>query len=80
MKRVIQEIEPKAQTVQAGSADLCFITSDDVAEVRKRLIDAKVEMADHGSEESDNGVVIRTGARGKLRSVYCRDPDGNLIE
>jgi catechol 2,3-dioxygenase-like lactoylglutathione lyase family enzyme len=33
-----------------------------------------------------NGVVIeigpvpRTGARGKLMSVYIRDPDGNLVE
>ncbi|SFO04730.1 hypothetical protein SAMN05216207_102836 [Pseudonocardia ammonioxydans] len=24
--------------------------------------------------------VERTGARGRLRSVYLRDPDGNLIE
>ena len=23
---------------------------------------------------------IKQGARGTLRSVYCRDPDGNLIE
>jgi catechol 2,3-dioxygenase-like lactoylglutathione lyase family enzyme len=33
-----------------------------------------------------NGVAIeagpgpRQGARGTLRSVYCRDPDGSLIE
>jgi catechol 2,3-dioxygenase-like lactoylglutathione lyase family enzyme len=25
-------------------------------------------------------VVERTGARGKLRSAYIRDPDGNLVE
>jgi catechol 2,3-dioxygenase-like lactoylglutathione lyase family enzyme len=37
-------------------------------------------MVDLGSEKSEDGVVQRTGARGKLRSVYCRDPDGNLVE
>lgn len=25
-------------------------------------------------------VVERTGAIGKIRSVYVRDPDGNLVE
>ena len=37
-------------------------------------------MVDLGSEKSDEGIVMRTGARGKIRSVYCRDLDGNLVE
>lgn len=66
--------------VKDGSADLCFLTDDPVHEVRKRLLEAKVEMVDLSPEKTDEGIVQRTGARGKLRSVYCRDPDGNLIE
>ncbi|MDU6672856.1 MAG: VOC family protein, partial [Bradyrhizobium sp.] len=28
----------------------------------------------------EEGPIARQGARGTLRSVYCRDPDGSLIE
>ncbi|RAL68616.1 hypothetical protein DID88_007329 [Monilinia fructigena] len=80
LHEVGKEFEPKAQNVRDGSADLCFLTDDDVKDVRKRLIDAGVEMVDLSPEKTDEGIVNRTGARGKLRSVYCRDPDGNLIE
>ena len=75
-----KEFEPKALRVNDGSADLCFLTDDDVKEVRQRLSESGVEIVDLGNEKSDEGIVNRTGARGKLRSVYCRDPDGNLIE
>ncbi|KIN08022.1 hypothetical protein OIDMADRAFT_107948 [Oidiodendron maius Zn] len=75
-----KEFEPKALRVKDGSADLCFLTDDDVKGVRTRLVNAGVEMVDLGTEKTDEGTVMRTGARGKLRSIYCRDPDGNLIE
>lgn len=59
-----------------GSADFCLITDDDVEVVRKAWKEAggEVQMEEGGE------VVDRTGAVGRLRSVYCRDPDGNLVE
>lgn len=69
-----KEFEPKADKVQPGSADLCFLVQDEVDQVLERLKSEGVHVLE------DSKVVDRTGARGKLRSVYIRDPDGNLIE
>ncbi|KAF4311538.1 Glyoxalase/bleomycin resistance protein/dioxygenase [Botryosphaeria dothidea] len=69
-----REFEPKAQTVQPGSGDLCFLTDTKIEEVLSDLKNGGLEVLEGG------GVVDRTGAVGKLRSVYCRDPDGNLVE
>jgi hypothetical protein len=69
-----KEFEPKAQNVQVGSGDLCFLVEDKVDDVLKRLHKEGTEVLEGGQ------VVERTGARGKLRSVYIRDPDGNLVE
>jgi catechol 2,3-dioxygenase-like lactoylglutathione lyase family enzyme len=69
-----KEFEPKAQTVQPGSGDLCFLVEDKVDDVLARLQSKSIDVLEGGK------VVDRTGARGKLRSVYVRDPDGNLIE
>ncbi|KAM0706828.1 hypothetical protein Q7P35_006158 [Cladosporium inversicolor] len=68
------EFEPKASRVQPGSGDLCFITKHPIDGVLSLWKGAGIEVLE-GSK-----VVERTGAVGNLRSVYCRDPDGNLIE
>ncbi|MCP5157008.1 MAG: VOC family protein [Ectothiorhodospiraceae bacterium] len=67
-----QEFEPKATHPTPGSADLCLITSVSLSEVMSHLEEAGVEVFE--------GPVDRTGALGPIRSVYLRDPDGNLIE
>jgi catechol 2,3-dioxygenase-like lactoylglutathione lyase family enzyme len=56
----------------AGSDDLCFLTSSTPEEVIAHLKACGVAIAE--------GPVRKQGARGVLRSVYCRDPDGSLIE
>ncbi|WP_298828776.1 VOC family protein [uncultured Planococcus sp.] len=67
-----KEFEPKAATPTAGSGDLCFITESSVKEITAHLAKLGVEI--------EEGPVKRTGALGKMDSVYLRDPDGNLLE
>lgn len=66
------EFEPKANRPVPGSGDLCFITETPIEDVVAQLKDRNVDIIE--------GPVPRTGAAGPLRSVYFRDPDGNLIE
>jgi catechol 2,3-dioxygenase-like lactoylglutathione lyase family enzyme len=56
----------------AGSDDLCFLTSSAPEEVLAHLKACGVRI--------EEGPVTKQGARGAIRSVYCRDPDGSLIE
>jgi len=62
----------KARTPTPGSLDLCFLTSRPLDEVIAHLKAQQIEI--------EEGPVVRTGARFPIRSVYVRDPDGNLIE
>ena len=55
-----------------GSLDLCFIAAVPLDEVVKRLQATSVAILE--------GPVMKTGAVSKLRSVYVRDPDLNLVE
>ena len=66
------EFEPKAHTPVPGALDLCFIASVPLEDVMARLQAAGVPIIE--------GPVMRTGATSKIRSVYVRDPDLNLIE
>ena len=66
------DYEPKARVSIAGSADLCFIVSERVESLQTKLVQLGVDIIE--------GPVERTGATGRLRSIYIWDPDGNLIE
>ena len=66
------EFEPKAHLPVPGALDLCFIASVPLDEVVARLAARGLRVIE--------GPVARTGAVSKLRSVYLRDPDLNLIE
>jgi catechol 2,3-dioxygenase-like lactoylglutathione lyase family enzyme len=56
----------------SGAADVCFITAVPPDEVIGHLHHCGVQIL--------QGPVERAGALGPILSVYCRDPDGNLIE
>lgn len=64
--------EPKALHPTPGSADLCFIAETPLNEVIAHLQAQHIEIIE--------GPVQRTGAMGKILSIYFRDPDQNLIE
>ncbi|MBM3569239.1 MAG: VOC family protein [Alphaproteobacteria bacterium] len=67
-----KEFEPKARKPKPGSADLCFVVRGRLEDATERLTKAGVAI--------ELGPVERTGALAPFRSIYCRDPDGNLIE
>lgn len=66
------EFEPKAHLPVPGALDLCFIASVPLDEVMARLAARGLSIIE--------GPVLRTGAVSRIRSVYLRDPDLNLIE
>ncbi len=66
------EVLPHAQVAQPGTLDLCFV-------IAVRPEDAIAQLHACGVP-IERGPVSRIGALGDITSVYCRDPDGNLIE
>jgi catechol 2,3-dioxygenase-like lactoylglutathione lyase family enzyme len=66
------EFEPKALRPTPGSGDLCLVTDEPLEHVITRLEQLGVAIEEGPGE--------RSGAVGPLRSIYVRDPDGNLVE
>lgn len=67
-----REFTPRAHVAAPGTLDLCFIASVPLEAVITKLKLANVPILE--------GPVMKTGATGKIRSVYVRDPDLNLVE
>ena len=66
------EFEPKAHLPVPGALDLCFIASVPLDEMIATLQRKGLAIIE--------GPVMRTGATSRIRSVYLRDPDLNLVE
>lgn len=61
-----------AETCLPGTQDLCFIVAVAAADIVAQLHACGVRI--------ELGPVTRQGALGPMGSVYCRDPEGNLVE
>ncbi|HEF5784005.1 lactoylglutathione lyase [Burkholderia multivorans] len=66
------EFEPKAHLPVPGALDLCLIAAVPLDDVIAHLARVGWPIVE--------GPVERTGATQRIRSVYVRDPDLNLIE
>ena len=67
-----RELSPHAAHVQPGSADLCFEITEEMETFQQALENRGLQV--------ELGVVNRSGVWGPMRSLYLRDPDGNLVE
>ena len=67
-----REFTPRAHVAAPGTLDLCFIAAAPLEQVIAKLKAAQVPILE--------GPVMKTGAVSRIRSVYVRDPDLNLVE
>jgi len=72
LHRAGAEIAPHARRPTPGSGDVCVLVEGPLDAVERELAAAGIAV--------ELGPVERSGAQGPLRSLYLRDPDGNLVE
>lgn len=61
-----------ARVAEPGTADLCFLIAGSLEAAQAELERRNIVI--------EKGPIERHGATGPIRSLYLRDPDGNLIE
>jgi len=72
LHEVGHEVLPHAQLAKPGTLDFCLVVAVRPEDTIGHLHSCGVSI--------EHGPVSRIGALGDIMSVYCRDPDGNLIE
>lgn len=65
-------VDPNVRHATPGSGDLCFLVDDS--------LEAWVERLEARGIPVITGPVTRSGATGPIRSLFCYDPDENLVE
>lgn len=63
---------PHAKNVRSGTLDICFISKKKVSYWQNKLLKNNINLIE--------GPIERFGATSRIISIYCHDPDGNLIE
>lgn len=72
LHRAGHEYEPKARQAMSGAGDFCLIATTPLDAIVAHLATCGVAI--------ELGPLPKTGALGPMRSIYFRDPDGNLVE
>lgn len=72
LQQLHASVDPQTRRPSRGSGDFCLLTDTPLVEVVAHLTREGVTIVE--------GPIERTGATGRILSVYFYDPDENLVE